>query len=636
MAFRSVGTGTTATSGAPTTNAPAGVAAGDIVLQFLWTNAQTLAITWASGFTLVAEANGAAPNRDNGKSQLHVAWKLATGSEPGTYVNSSAAAQWMGFAACWSGRNTTSPITASATTAAAGTTSPVTYALTGVTAASGDDLIWFPGEFGSIAGTAVWTPPSGFTSQISYQPGGTTSPAQNLSTKDGVSAGATGTLTGTETGQDGDVTGIVIALAVGTAQAPVGAPISRGRGPGRSPGKTGARFQQFKLATSTGTTVQGSGVSLGSAVGAGSLTGAGVLAGVSISLSTTVGSELGAEGFSGVSFGLSVGTGNLLGKGILSGVSFGTSTPVGAVLGSGILAGTSVSTSTALGSILGAGALSGVSISATLGTGLAQDAGSTIAASGVSISSAIGAGALLGSGVLSGTSVAGSLGTGALLGNGILAGVSSSTSVAVGSALGAGALGGVSLSTSLGIGDLQSLPAGAVYGVSASTSLGIGDLKATAILAGVSVSGALSVAMLLDASAPVVPVTVGEVPAGRRTRQRPQRYIVRVDSQEFVCFSEAEALDVLRRAREAAALFSLEQIEKAAAVALKTQSQPVLPTLEPPRITVNSRDLRSAVSQTRREIAQTYRQAEIDAEIKMLFELKKRSDDDEDSLMLLM
>ena len=132
------------------------------------------------------------------------------------------------------------------------------------------------------------------------------------------------------------------------------------------------------------------------------------------------------------------------------------------------------------------------------------------------------------------------------------------------------------------------------------------------------------------------PVLPPEIPAGRRVRHRPMRYIVRVDSQEFVCFSEAEALEVLRRAREAAALFSVEQIEKAAAVALKTQSQPVLPTLEPPRITVNSRDLRSAVSQTRREIAQTYRQAEIDAEIKMLFELKKRSDDDEDSLMLLM
>ena len=223
MAFRSVGTGSTATNGAPTSTAPAGVALNDIVVQFIWTNGTSTPITWASGFTLITEVLSTAPNRDNGKNQIHAAWKLATGSEPGTYVNSSAAVQWQAFAACWSGRNTTSPVTASNTKAAAGTTSPVTYGLNGVTAVSGDDLIWFPSEFGTVAGTAVWTPPTGFTSRISYQPNGTTSPAQNLSTKDAASAGATGTLTGTETGLDGDVLGIVIALALasGSPSSPV-------------------------------------------------------------------------------------------------------------------------------------------------------------------------------------------------------------------------------------------------------------------------------------------------------------------------------------------------------------------------------------------------------------------------------
>ncbi len=231
MAFRSVGTGTSALSTAPTTNAPTGVALNDIVLQFIWTNGTTTAITWASGFTLIVEANGTGPNRDLGHSQLHVAWKLATGSEPSTYVNSIVGSiNWQGFAACWSGRNTTSPVTASAATNASGTVSPVTYALTGVTAAAGDDLLWYPSEFGGIAGTAVWTPPTGFAGRITYQPGGTTSPGQNLSTKDGASAGATGTLTGTETGQDGDVLGLVIALAQasggggGTTAIPVGGP----------------------------------------------------------------------------------------------------------------------------------------------------------------------------------------------------------------------------------------------------------------------------------------------------------------------------------------------------------------------------------------------------------------------------
>jgi hypothetical protein len=194
------------------------VALNDIVVQFIWTNGSSNPITWASGFTLILEVTGTAPNRDAGQSQLHAAWKLATGSEPGTYVNSIVGSDsWQGFAACWSGRNTTSPVTASASTNASGTVSPVTYGLTGVTAAAGDDLIWFPSEFGGVSGTAVWTPPTGFTSRITYQPSAPSSPGQNLSTKDSASSGATGTLTGTETGQDGDIVGLVIALAQGGA-----------------------------------------------------------------------------------------------------------------------------------------------------------------------------------------------------------------------------------------------------------------------------------------------------------------------------------------------------------------------------------------------------------------------------------
>lgn len=120
-----------------------------------------------------------------------------------------------------------------------------------------------------------------------------------------------------------------------------------------------------------------------------------------------------------------------------------------------------------------------------------------------------------------------------------------------------------------------------------------------------------------------------EVPAGRRTRRR-QQYIIKIDSQEFVCTSVAQALDLLRRAREAAALFSVQQTQKAGL------DFPHLPALQVPKIEVNSRDLRAAVTHTRREISLTYRQVLIDAELKMHFAIDARERENVETLLLLM
>ena len=122
--------------------------------------------------------------------------------------------------------------------------------------------------------------------------------------------------------------------------------------------------------------------------------------------------------------------------------------------------------------------------------------------------------------------------------------------------------------------------------------------------------------------------------AGRRTRRHPQRYIVRVDGQEFVCYSREEAMQILARVREAAQLFSIEQAQRNADAAI-VANVPIA-KLEQPKIEVNTRELRAAVSETRREISVAYRKAAIDAELRLMFELDKRRDDDEDSLLLLM
>jgi hypothetical protein len=139
-------------------------------------------------------------------------------------------------------------------------------------------------------------------------------------------------------------------------------------------------------------------------------------------------------------------------------------------------------------------------------------------------------------------------------------------------------------------------------------------------------------------SAAIVAPVITEQPAGRRVRNRPVQYIVKIDSQEFVCRTVAEALDLLNRAKKAAELFSVQKAEEAATRFKSGAVQPKLPRLDPPVIKTNSRDLRAAVSSAKRDIAETYRKALRDSEIRMYFALEKKraEQDEEDSILLLM
>lgn len=119
---------------------------------------------------------------------------------------------------------------------------------------------------------------------------------------------------------------------------------------------------------------------------------------------------------------------------------------------------------------------------------------------------------------------------------------------------------------------------------------------------------------------------------------RPRRtiYFVTIDGQRFECRSVNDALALLAKAKETAR--KLAEDKAMWAVNLQGQtSQPVpIPKIEAPKITVSSRELRSAVATTKREIVDIYEKEFQTAEIRILIELAKRQSDDDESLILLM
>lgn len=133
---------------------------------------------------------------------------------------------------------------------------------------------------------------------------------------------------------------------------------------------------------------------------------------------------------------------------------------------------------------------------------------------------------------------------------------------------------------------------------------------------------------------PPTPTPSVEVPAGRRTRHI---YRVTVDKHQFEFKTYEAALNFLSLARKKA-LELAQAVTREATERQKVSRVPVpVPNLTPPVITISSRDLRGAATETKREIAEIYRKAAIDIEIAMLLELDSREQHNEDvSLWFLM
>lgn len=122
----------------------------------------------------------------------------------------------------------------------------------------------------------------------------------------------------------------------------------------------------------------------------------------------------------------------------------------------------------------------------------------------------------------------------------------------------------------------------------------------------------------------------GQSQGAGRSRKIRNIYRITIDGQVFECASLAEALELLDRARVLAQQLAQEQVRKA------TESPAVELKLDPPKIEANTREIRGAVTETKREIAEIYRKALIDAEIAMLFELNQRAEDDDETILFLL
>lgn len=195
-------------------NRPAGTADGHQLAYCIESYAET--VTW--GFTPAASGTFTV----DGSHTRAATWAWATkvaASEPATRtisIGGAGGADVKGIVVCLSGRTSAAP-TPQGTNDAGNGASPVSAPLTGVTAASGDDIVIFFGcGSGNASGTWVLTAPTDYTlRETATDTGAFFGGGLGATTRDNVSAGATGTLTGTWTlaANSGESAGVVLAFA---------------------------------------------------------------------------------------------------------------------------------------------------------------------------------------------------------------------------------------------------------------------------------------------------------------------------------------------------------------------------------------------------------------------------------------
>ena len=203
-----------------------GIQANDIILAFGSSGGSSaVTVTPPSGFAAI-------PGLSNqGMATLGATlwneYKIAGGSEPSSYTFTL---NQNDFHTCqirvYSGRNTSSPFSAVAATAASTNSAmPISVSLTGLTAVASDDVVQIVGVGGvSVTDTLSFTQSAGFGNLVSSVV--TTANSKQVFGADeiNVAGGATGTLTGTlsesSSGHSTQYAGYVLSLAAGTAPAP--------------------------------------------------------------------------------------------------------------------------------------------------------------------------------------------------------------------------------------------------------------------------------------------------------------------------------------------------------------------------------------------------------------------------------
>jgi len=208
-----------------------GVQAGDLILLHMQGGGGTgLTFTWPTGFAAPSDGTTTLGNQNEASSGTEgIMYKFADGTETSLSVGSSANNFATLTARVYSGRNSLAPFTkVAATTTQFNQNSPFSYALAGVTAAAGDDVVCFAANrYADGSGTASFTPASGYTNgNVAYSQPTQFSPITVSFDALNVSAGATGTIGGTFT--RGVLTGLdycgyTLALSQGTAGAALAA-----------------------------------------------------------------------------------------------------------------------------------------------------------------------------------------------------------------------------------------------------------------------------------------------------------------------------------------------------------------------------------------------------------------------------
>lgn len=121
---------------------------------------------------------------------------------------------------------------------------------------------------------------------------------------------------------------------------------------------------------------------------------------------------------------------------------------------------------------------------------------------------------------------------------------------------------------------------------------------------------------------------LAESPAGRKRRAR-NIYRVKVDGESFEFGSLAAALQFLDKAKRAAEQIAAQAVRQSLEKQRETKAEVIPPKFELPKFEYSSRDLRGAVTETKREIAEIYERAMRDAEIALMVELAQRKQDEE-------
>lgn len=129
-------------------------------------------------------------------------------------------------------------------------------------------------------------------------------------------------------------------------------------------------------------------------------------------------------------------------------------------------------------------------------------------------------------------------------------------------------------------------------------------------------------------------VQIAPTGAGRSRRVR-HIYRVKVDGQQFEFKDLAAAITFLNEAKAAAQQLAQQTIANAVKRQSASSKKVEPPSIPMPKIEVSSRDLRGAVSATKREIAEIYSRAMRDAELAIMLELAIRDRDNEDIALLL-